>query len=338
MATPATQHPLEPQQSKHSSNESLPTPPRSPTLSATKDPVTPAREHDLATLEAAISPVLDASPAQTPGTLGVTDYLGYFPPVTPQTSHDPLLLKSRLQSEDHITELRKRKGNSSAAFYQKQNQHITGLLKHLDDHVREAEEEEDTNRLAVRRLLPLASSSLSHRLAGEAQSRGGCRTGRTGRTELRRTLYEDNPDAYLYMLAYTDQDCDLWLPGVQLVRLDPTHEINRVAFLFFTLTARLALLAASSPSCNSTPHSPPCPSLYSQLHAIPFSTPPRISFSCGVTKRRRMSTTASIRAAAASLRPLVRHVFRSLSLVLLRHRPAALRKLSIIVRARCRRS
>ncbi|GAA5882748.1 hypothetical protein JCM3774_003254 [Rhodotorula dairenensis] len=151
MSTPAIPHPLEPQQSKHSSHESLPTPPRSPTLSATKEPVTPARELDPATLEAAVSPaLLGTSPAQTPGTLGAADYLGYFPPITPQTSHDPLLLKSRLQSEDHITELRKRKGNSSAAFYQKQNQHITGLLKHLDDHVREAEEEEDTNRLAIK--------------------------------------------------------------------------------------------------------------------------------------------------------------------------------------------
>ena len=149
MTTPAVQHPLEPQESKHSSNESLPTPPRSPTLSAAKDPITPAREHDPATLEANISSPLGPSPAQTPGTLGAADYLGYFPPITPQASHDPLLLKSRLQSEAHITELRKRKGNSSAAFYQKQNQHITGLLKHLDDHVREAEEEEDASRLAV---------------------------------------------------------------------------------------------------------------------------------------------------------------------------------------------
>lgn len=157
MTIPAVQHPLEPQESKHSSNESLPTPPRSPTLSAAKDPITPAREHDPATLEANISSPLGPSPVQTPGTLGVADYLGYFPPITPQASHDPLLLKSRLQSEAHITELRKRKGNSSAAFYTKQNQHITGLLKHLDDHVREAEEEEDASRLAVSHWLLLLS-------------------------------------------------------------------------------------------------------------------------------------------------------------------------------------
>lgn len=163
-------HPLEPVESKHSSHESLPTPPLSPKLSPAKPsttgrhPATSAaatgitsssREQSPSALEANLSPPIGDSPSQTPGTLGAVDYLGYFPPITPQTSHDPLLLKARLQTEDHITELRKRKGKpKSAAFYQKQNEHITGLLKHLDDHVREAEEEEDASRLAVRLVFP----------------------------------------------------------------------------------------------------------------------------------------------------------------------------------------
>lgn len=173
MAT--VKHPLEPAENAHSSHESLPTPPRSPSpsgqaaaaLTANTPPpqlvaASSSYKQESSTpsaLEAGVSPGgrNEPSPCPTPGTLGAADYLGYFPPVTPVTSYDPLLLKSRLQTEDHITDLRKRKGKGkSAAFYTKQNQHITGLLKHLDDHVREADEEEDTNRLPVRSPLTLA--------------------------------------------------------------------------------------------------------------------------------------------------------------------------------------
>lgn len=133
----AATHPLEHTEAHSAASaESLPTPPRSPTGQRPLD-------HAPADLEAATATT--PSPMLGPGAS-----LGYFPPLTPVASHDPLLLRSRLQTEDHISSLRKRKGDKSSDFYQRQNAHIHGLLKHLDDHVREAEEDEDTHRLPVR--------------------------------------------------------------------------------------------------------------------------------------------------------------------------------------------
>lgn len=46
---------------------------------------------------------------------------GYFgPALTPSTSADPLLLRDKLQTEEAISALRKRKGNKSGAFYKEQ--------------------------------------------------------------------------------------------------------------------------------------------------------------------------------------------------------------------------
>ncbi|GAA5974598.1 hypothetical protein JCM11641_007018 [Rhodosporidiobolus odoratus] len=135
-------HPLEQTTTKHSAG-SLPTPPRSPRLGAiASSSAQPVLSYDL---EAA-SPAL--SPALTPNLSQAAAYFG--PALTPVGSADPLLLRDKLQSEAHISELRKRKGNKSGAFYKKQNETIEGLLKSLDRHVEEAEEEEDANRLAIK--------------------------------------------------------------------------------------------------------------------------------------------------------------------------------------------
>lgn len=67
---------------------------------------------------------------------------------------DPLLLKSKLQSQDHITALRRRTGSKKSrgvgAFYLRQNDQIASLLKSMDQHIEEAQEEEDTNRLQIK--------------------------------------------------------------------------------------------------------------------------------------------------------------------------------------------
>jgi hypothetical protein len=68
---------------------------------------------------------------------------------------DPLLLASRLQSEEHIQNLRQRKqrrkqGKDVGEFYKKQNKQIQALLMTMDQHIESAQEDEDTNRLAVR--------------------------------------------------------------------------------------------------------------------------------------------------------------------------------------------
>ncbi|SGY83497.1 BQ5605_C009g05640 [Microbotryum silenes-dioicae] len=64
---------------------------------------------------------------------------------------DPLLLKSKIQSDEHLTELRSRRkgGKVLDSFYTRQNDHITSLLKPMDKHIQEAAEEEDANRLPV---------------------------------------------------------------------------------------------------------------------------------------------------------------------------------------------
>ncbi|KAJ7069982.1 hypothetical protein C8F01DRAFT_539487 [Mycena amicta] len=68
---------------------------------------------------------------------------------------DPLLLASRLQTEDHIKSLRQRKrrrkeGKAAGDFYHKQNKQIASLLMTMDQHIESAQEEEDTNRLAIK--------------------------------------------------------------------------------------------------------------------------------------------------------------------------------------------
>ncbi|KAF8208741.1 CDF manganese transporter [Mycena galopus ATCC 62051] len=68
---------------------------------------------------------------------------------------DPLLLASRLQSEEHIQSLRQRKkkrkeGKVVGEFYTRQNKQIEALLMTMDQHIEQAQEEEDTNRLAIK--------------------------------------------------------------------------------------------------------------------------------------------------------------------------------------------
>ncbi|KAK7048202.1 cation diffusion facilitator [Favolaschia claudopus] len=72
-------------------------------------------------------------------------------------AEDPLqqLLASRLQSQDHIQNLRQRKnrrkeGKIISEFYEKQNKQIEALLMTMDEHIESAQEEEDTNRLAIK--------------------------------------------------------------------------------------------------------------------------------------------------------------------------------------------
>ncbi|SCV74690.1 BQ2448_7719 [Microbotryum intermedium] len=65
---------------------------------------------------------------------------------------DPLLLKSKIQSDEHLTEIRRRRkgGKLLDSFYTRQNDHITSLLKPMDKHIQEAAEEEDANRLPIK--------------------------------------------------------------------------------------------------------------------------------------------------------------------------------------------
>ncbi|BGP20697.1 hypothetical protein JCM10213v2_008860 [Rhodosporidiobolus nylandii] len=128
------------------SAESLPTPPRSP-------PLSPSKDDGLATPSALPVPSLSLadSPIASPSLPGTQGYFG--PALTPISSADPLLLASKLQTEAHITELKRRKGKKhggAAAFYENQNKRIEGLLKSLDRHVQEAEEDEEENRLAIK--------------------------------------------------------------------------------------------------------------------------------------------------------------------------------------------
>ncbi|GAA5837742.1 hypothetical protein JCM11251_002311 [Rhodosporidiobolus azoricus] len=152
-------HPL----ASNGSTESLPTPPRSPVHSPALgrgSAVDHAPHHPEKTLHHANRP-LDHPPVSleaslgpsTPATGGGGDYFLGGHPLTPTTSSDPLLLASRLQSAESITALRKRGGKGgerSAGFYERQNSQIEGMLKSLDTHISEAEEEEDANRTAIK--------------------------------------------------------------------------------------------------------------------------------------------------------------------------------------------
>lgn len=62
-------------------------------------------------------------------------------------SADPLLLSSRLRSEDDLASLRKRKGLS--AFYKRQNSQIKDLLKPMDDHIADQIADDKANSRAV---------------------------------------------------------------------------------------------------------------------------------------------------------------------------------------------
>ncbi|KAK4056374.1 hypothetical protein OIO90_002517 [Microbotryomycetes sp. JL221] len=65
---------------------------------------------------------------------------------------DPLLLKSKIQSEETLTHLRRRNTGKRhiGHFYTQQNEQIESLLKSLDKHVEDAQTEEDTNRLSIK--------------------------------------------------------------------------------------------------------------------------------------------------------------------------------------------
>ncbi|KAJ7855912.1 CDF-like metal transporter [Mycena olivaceomarginata] len=68
---------------------------------------------------------------------------------------DPLLLASRLQTAEDIQNLRQRKkrrkqGKVVGDFYERQNKQIAALLMTMDQHIESAQEEEDTNRLAIK--------------------------------------------------------------------------------------------------------------------------------------------------------------------------------------------
>ncbi|KAF7297784.1 Cation diffusion facilitator [Mycena kentingensis (nom. inval.)] len=68
---------------------------------------------------------------------------------------DPLLLATRMQTEETINSLRRRKqrkkeGKAAGEFYEKQNRQIAALLMTMDQHIESAQEEEDTNRLAIK--------------------------------------------------------------------------------------------------------------------------------------------------------------------------------------------
>lgn len=70
------------------------------------------------------------------------------------SDRDPLLLKSKLQTDEHITELTHRRSTRSRKdlgdFYSRQNRHIYSLLKPMDKHIEESQADEDANRTAVR--------------------------------------------------------------------------------------------------------------------------------------------------------------------------------------------
>ncbi|GJN94228.1 hypothetical protein Rhopal_007302-T1 [Rhodotorula paludigena] len=155
MSLPVASHPLE--TLSKASSDSLPTPPRSP-----------AREH--VPVIGAPAPLDHARLGDVEGAVtspGLDVGGSYFPALTPTTSHDPLLLRDRLQTPETLSDLRRRK-NKSHAFYTRQNSHIDSLLKHLDEHVREAEEEEDASRILAVLQLYAAISSLSLSIFGTA--------------------------------------------------------------------------------------------------------------------------------------------------------------------------
>jgi hypothetical protein len=65
---------------------------------------------------------------------------------------DPLLLRSKLQSQEHISNLRHRGGKKEkklSSFYRVQNEQILTLLKPIEHHEAEAEAKESDERLQV---------------------------------------------------------------------------------------------------------------------------------------------------------------------------------------------
>ncbi|GAA5877355.1 hypothetical protein JCM5296_002224 [Sporobolomyces johnsonii] len=124
------------------------TPPRSPTGLRPADPL--AVDLEALPAKPSPSPALSDGPFSPMTPSQQLSTVSYFSPLTPQHSNDPLLLASKVQSDEHISELRKRKGHKMAGHYTKQNALISNLLKSMDQHISEAEDEEDNHRLAIK--------------------------------------------------------------------------------------------------------------------------------------------------------------------------------------------
>lgn len=130
---------------------------------------------------------------------------------TVNPADDPFLLGSKLQTEEHITHLRQRKKGGKKAknvadFYAKQNKQIQALLMTMDQHIDEAQEEEDTNRLAVRFILVFFVKFTNHS---------------------------------------ADQDSHLWVSGGQLVLPPPVDEAVLEFDFFLQCPCRLADICRS---------------------------------------------------------------------------------------------
>ncbi|ORY56818.1 CDF manganese transporter [Leucosporidium creatinivorum] len=77
---------------------------------------------------------------------------GFLATAIDQSERDPLLLKDKLQPEEHLKSLRHRKTGKKhvASHYERQNSHIQSLLKPLNAHISEAQAEEEDARLSVK--------------------------------------------------------------------------------------------------------------------------------------------------------------------------------------------
>ncbi|KAJ7505488.1 CDF manganese transporter [Mycena galericulata] len=85
---------------------------------------------------------------------------------------DPLLLASRLQTAETLNNLRcrkkgRRQGKVLGQFYEKQNKQIEALLMTMDQHIENAQEEEDTHRLAIK--IAIYSSLIANFVLGILQ-------------------------------------------------------------------------------------------------------------------------------------------------------------------------
>lgn len=127
-----------------SAKGSLPSPPESPTQ----------RDRDL---EAARS---TGSPSYSPPLAGAYQQAPFGEGASRpgSISADPLLLSSRLRTDEDMAQLRKRNGSKAKAktlqaFYERQNGQIKDLLKPMDDHINEAKLDEESNSRAVSLLI-----------------------------------------------------------------------------------------------------------------------------------------------------------------------------------------
>ncbi|KAM0789804.1 hypothetical protein ACM66B_006656 [Microbotryomycetes sp. NB124-2] len=122
------------------------------------------RQHIMSINSTMSSPELDA--AKTTGTdfdehsySHVTDpivrrrgYLARAVSSSGDGEHDPLLLKSKIQSEETLSNLKRRNTGKRhiGKFYSQQNEQIEALLKSLDKHVEDAQADEDSNRMSIK--------------------------------------------------------------------------------------------------------------------------------------------------------------------------------------------